>query len=113
MSDEADKLGITISGVDAENTVRAGRAINKVEDAVGGLEQHIAAGLSPYIEDMANRIIAWGEEGNRAGKIVGGALEFVAYGAAFVTDAYKLGQAGVEAYGAYASLTLLRDRESV
>jgi hypothetical protein len=99
MGAEADKLGITLSSVDAENTLRAGQAVQKVQDAVSGLAQHIAAGLSPYVEDVANRIIAWAEEGNRMQKILGGAMQVVAYAAAGVATVIKIGKAEIELFG--------------
>jgi hypothetical protein len=106
MGAEADKLGVSVSSVDAESTLRAGRAVDKVEDAISGVGQHIAAGLAPYIEDAANRMIAWAETGDHVGKIIGGAMEFISYGAAGVVTYLQIGKANFELFGGIGTAAL-------
>jgi hypothetical protein len=99
MSAEADRLGITVSSVDAESTLRASKAVDKLSDAISGIGQHIAIGLAPYIEDVANRMVAWAETGNHVQKILNGALEAISYGAAAVIDLWKIGESVLETLG--------------
>jgi hypothetical protein len=100
MSAEADKLGVTVSSVDAESTLRAARAIDKVSAAVTGVGEHIAAALAPYVEDVANKMIAWAETGDHVGKIVGGAIKFLSYSAAGLVSVWDLGKGTLEVLGA-------------
>jgi hypothetical protein len=99
MSAEADKLGATVSSVDAESTLRASKAVDKVQEAIQGLGEHIAAGLAPEIEDVANRMVAWAETGQHVQSIVSGALAAVSMGVSFLVDIWTTLKGTVEIAG--------------
>jgi hypothetical protein len=103
---EADKLGVAMSDVDAQNMLRASQAVGKVQDAMEGIENTIVSRLAPFIESATNSILKWAESGDVAGKIVNGAMEAVSYGAAAVVDLYELLKGAAEISGSIQATAL-------
>lgn len=54
LSDEADRLGLTFSRLDAAKVEAANDAMNRVKRAVGGAAQDLTIKLAPAIEAVAN-----------------------------------------------------------
>jgi hypothetical protein len=54
LTDEAERLGITFSAIDAAKVEQANDAMNRVKRAVGGVSQELAIGLAPMLEDIAS-----------------------------------------------------------
>lgn len=95
MTDDADKLGLSLSRVDAAKTEAANDAIGRVGKLVQGVGQTVAVQLAPFITEAANRIVAFGTDGNRATKFVIGGVEALTVGVARAMDGVTLIRAGI------------------
>jgi hypothetical protein len=93
METAADKLGVTVSSVDAETVDRAGDALGNVWQMVKGIGNSIAIQLSPLIEDASDNLTEWGASGEGVGGKVTTAVEMVAKSVAIASDYLYLGQA--------------------
>lgn len=72
VADRANKLGITLSRVDAAKVEQANDAIHMLRMTARGLSNQIAVALAPQITDTANRMTDWAVEGGRVRQVAGG-----------------------------------------
>lgn len=91
--EEADKLGISYSRVDAAKVEQANDAWARAKAVVTGVGQQVAIGLSPYLTAATNQFLEIATAGGGIGPKVGGAIEWVATGIAHVVDYLNLGKA--------------------
>lgn len=108
--DEAQKLGIAYSRVDAAKVEAANDAITRAQEAFRGTFTQAAAAVAPFVEAGANAFKEWAIAGEGAGGRVRDVMEFIAGGAAIVADevdlirtGFKWSQAAVLAFGAAAA----------
>jgi hypothetical protein len=80
LADEADRLGITFSRLDAAKVEEANDALTRLKALFQGVFIQLVIDASPYIEGLTNEIIAIGTEGEGMGAKITGALESVAVG---------------------------------
>lgn len=102
LSDEAVKLGVSVSDVDAAKVGAAKDALDRAGAAITGVGNTLAIQLAPFIEVAAKKLVEFATSGIDMGKIVSTALEWVASGIGVVLDVVhtlKLGfmalQAGI------------------
>ena len=86
MSAEAEKLGLSMSRVDAAKVEQANDALTKVQGLLTGLLNTLVVEISPYITKAAEDFIAWGTSGGNASKMVVSAVSQVLKGVAFLAD---------------------------
>ncbi len=104
MTEEAEKLGITFSRVDAAGVEAANDAITRVKAVLTGVVRTLAIKLAPVIELGAKLFIEWATSGEGAGKKVQDAFEKAAKGVAKLAVALdKLGK-GMDLIGLGARL---------
>ena len=66
MADEAERLGLAVSRVDAAKIEAANDAWTRVDAAVMGLKNTLAIKLAPTVEAIANAIVEFGPQGVNA-----------------------------------------------
>lgn len=87
---EADRLGLSISRVDAAQVEAANDAITRMKSVIKGVGLQLAVNLAPYIQAVADRFVAMATSGRSTGDIVINAIEGIARGAAFLADGVKI-----------------------
>lgn len=91
MATEADRLGITISGSTARSAERFNDSLTRIQAALGGLTNQIAAGAAPRMADLTERMIDFYKESNIVEGVVK-AIDFVmtelAKAAIFLSQAF-------------------------
>ena len=106
MAQEADRLGITISGNTAQAAERFNDSITRVQAALGGLTNQIAAGVAPRMADLTERMIDFYKESNIVEGVVK-AIDFVmtelAKAAVFLSQAFTEVTEAITFVGAAAS----------
>lgn len=83
---EADKLGISLSDVDAAKVGAANDALDRAGYAISGVGNVLAVQLAPFIEVAAKKFVEFATSGIDTGKTVATALEWVASGVGIVAD---------------------------
>lgn len=99
MADEADRLGITFSRLDAAKVELANDAMSKLGTIMTSLGQEIAIQVAPIIQGIAESLLDAANEGFNFGQIVSTALRFVIKGAGILADVWhtvKLAFTGVQ-----------------
>ncbi len=86
LADEADRLGLTFSRMDAAKVEAANDAITRMRGAVTGLGRSMVIGLAPYIEGLSDQITEMTTNGQDFGDTMITSLEAVAISAAKVAD---------------------------
>ena len=74
-ADEADKLGLAVSRVDAAQVEAANDAISKAKGAIIGIANALAVDLAPYIQTSAEMFTDWATEGEGAAARISTAFE--------------------------------------
>jgi len=69
MAEEADDLGISLSGVDAKAIEKANDSFTKAKTAIMGVVQAMTVEFAPIIEDLSNRFVAFIKKQNEAGNV--------------------------------------------
>jgi len=87
-ADEADRLGLSISRVDAAMVEQANDAITRAQGRIAGLGRVIAVEVSPIIEGLANYFIQATGDADTMRTRVQGALDGIATGVGLVGDAF-------------------------
>ncbi len=87
-ADEAERLGITISRVDAAKIEAANDAWNRVKTSIKGVAQQISVALAPFLEWVADKFTEMATRGVNWGDITVKAIRFVATGVAYLVDAW-------------------------
>ena len=91
MAQEADRLGVTISGNTAQAAERFNDNITRLQSALGGLTNQIAAGVAPRMADLTERMVEFYKESNIVEGVVK-AIDFVmtelAKAAVFLSQAF-------------------------
>lgn len=101
--EEANKLGITYSRVDAAKVEMANQAIIKVQAATSALGTQLAIGLAPFIEAIESKFLVMKLSGTSAADKVAVGIEWVGKGLGFlgdVADAFVIGFKTIELGGA-------------
>lgn len=88
--EEAAKLGLTYSRVDAAKVEQANDAITRMSKVFEGVTNQLAIGLAPYIEAASTKFVELSTTGGGIGPRVGGAVEWVAKAIATATDYLQL-----------------------
>lgn len=88
--EEAQKLGLTYSRVDAAKVEAANDAMTRAGKIVEGVGNQFAIGLAPYIETAATMLKDFAIQGGGIAPKVGGAIEFVAHAIAVASDYLQL-----------------------
>jgi len=97
MQIEAEKLGIAYNRVDAAKVEKANDALTRAGQAITGIGNAFAIGLSPYIEAAANKFTALAISGEGMGKRVVSSIRFVAEAIAKGADYLNLFISGFQA----------------
>lgn len=91
MASEADRLGITISNSTAKSAERFNDSLTRIQAALGGLTNQIAAGAAPRMADLTERMIEFYKESNIVEGVIK-AIDFVmtelAKAAVFLSQAF-------------------------
>lgn len=103
---EAEKLGLTLSRVDAAKVEGANDALTKAGEVVTGIANKVAVGLAPYVQGLADRFVEAATAGGGIGPKVGGAIEWVAKGVAELSDYLNVLDAGWQVLRGVASYAL-------
>lgn len=85
-ADEAKRLGLTFSRIDAAKVEAANDAITRVQAAVTGAGQSLAIALSHYIEAAAVKLLDLGMSGDGSAKTILNGVEWVVAGVANMAD---------------------------
>jgi hypothetical protein len=88
-AEEADRLGLAVSRLDAAKVEAANDAMSRVRSRIAGLGNVIAVELSPIIEGMANQFLGATGDAEEMGATVRRAIDGIATGAGFVGDAFQ------------------------
>lgn len=88
--EEAAKLGLTYSRVDAAKVEQANDAITRMTKIFEGVTNQLAIGLAPYIDAAASKFTELATTGGGIGPKVGGAVEWVAKAIATAADYLQL-----------------------
>ncbi len=103
---EAQKLGLTYSRIDAAKVEAANDSITRMSKVWEGVSNQIAIGLSPYIDAAATKMMELTTTGGGIGPKVGGAIEFVAKSVAYLADYLSLVDAAWQVMRGTASYVL-------
>ena len=90
LMEESDKLGNTITDVDAAKIGAANDAMDKMWKVIGGISNDIAVELAPFIEVAATKLLEFGTEGDRLSTVVSTGFEIVAKGIAYAADMFDV-----------------------
>jgi len=83
---EADKLGLSFSRVDAHQVEEANDAITRLKSIFTGIGNQLAIQLAPIIEAVASKLVEWASAGDGIKGLLGGAIKFIAFTVAAVGD---------------------------
>lgn len=86
-SEEAKKLGLSMSRVDAAMIEQANLAVSRLKDLFIGVGRQIAVRVAPFIEVAVNRITAFGTAGEGATGIVSAGFNLAGRAVTFVLNA--------------------------
>lgn len=104
LSAEAERLGITLSNVDAAKVENAGNSISKINSVIGGAANRFAVQFAPVVDAVADKIFGVAEESGGFQDAISGAYDVAITGAGYVADAFyaiEVAAAGVKV-GVYA-----------
>jgi hypothetical protein len=105
--EEAEKLGLTFSRVDAAKVEAANDAMTRLQAVFVGVARTLAIQLSPFIDAAASKLTDLASSGDGMGKMVVNAFEWVVTGIAKAADFIGLLKAGFYTLKGVASLALL------
>lgn len=94
MREEAEKLGITFSRIDAAKVEMANDAFTTLGELIKGIANRIAIELSPFLQAGVEYLIQWGTEGEGMGAKVTNAFNYILKSVASLTDYFELAKAG-------------------
>lgn len=89
MADEADRLGITLSRIDAAKVEMANDAMYKVGVTTTALKQEITTQLAPIVAAMAEEFIAYSQQFGGMNNMVAGGIHSTVNGIGFLADAFR------------------------
>ena len=75
MQDDAEKLGIAVSRIDAAKIEAANDAIDRSEKAIAGIGNDLTIKLAPIIKAVADDFTDFATQGDNAGKIITSSIE--------------------------------------
>jgi hypothetical protein len=87
MADEAKRLGVSVSSVDAAQIGATKDALDRAGFAIEGIKNRIAVELAPVLEAAANKLTEFAASGEGAGARVALGMRSVVEAVAFVADA--------------------------
>ena len=90
MQQDAEKLGITFSRVDAAKVEAANDALTRVGAVLKGVLQKAVIELAPYVEAVANKFTTWATEGEGIGSKVVGWIEWIVVAVQKLTAAWQM-----------------------
>lgn len=91
--EEAERLGLTFSEIDAFKIEQANDAITRLKGRIVGAGRSLTVELAPFIESAANKLLGMGDDGETMGTKITGAVEWVAGGIGTVLDYLEIGKA--------------------
>jgi hypothetical protein len=106
MGEEADKLGVTLNDVDAAKVLEANRSVAQLGDIVEGVGNQVLVELAPIITDVSSRLKKWLEDGRVVKKGLDAVWTGIGYGAGFVAEVLKIGEADFDAMAAAGTASL-------
>ncbi len=83
---EAEKLGVTVSPVDAAKAELAIDAMGRLQSMFSGIQKTVAIELAPFITALTDKITEMGGGGKTAGDFIRAAMGFAGKGIALVAD---------------------------
>lgn len=89
MADEADRLGITLSRIDAAKVEMANDAMYKVGVTTTALKQEITTQLAPIVAAMAEEFIAYSQQFGGMNNMVAEGIHSTVNGIGFLADAFR------------------------
>jgi hypothetical protein len=87
-AEEADRLGLAVSRLDAAKVEAANDAMSRVRSRIAGLGNVIAVELAPIIEGMAGKFLEASGDAEEMGATARRAIDGIATGAGVVGDAF-------------------------
>lgn len=90
MEAEADRLGVTLSDIDAAKIDAADDAMTRIWEAIGGVSRSLATELAPYLEAGANWFASFGQSGVKANSYISQSLDWVTSGVGYILDGVQL-----------------------
>lgn len=100
---EADRLGLSLSRVDAAKVEMAGDAISRLQALFTGAAQALTVEVVPFIEAAATKLLEFGLQGENASERITKGIEWVTTAIATVSDYVSLGKAAF--YGLQSAAT--------
>jgi hypothetical protein len=95
--DAADRLGITLSQINAEKIAAAGDQVKSLSMMLDGMKNLLIAELAPVLGHLVQMFIDWSSEGQRSSNILMGGLSAIGQGFAHVANVIKVFQIGWKA----------------
>lgn len=87
---EAEKLGLTFSAIDARQVEAANDAFTRFRNLIVGVGRTLAIRVAPFIQELSDRLVAMGTEGEGAAGLVSRAIEHVIRAIAKLADMFHL-----------------------
>lgn len=103
---DAEKLGLTLSRVDAAKIEMANDAVTRLQGLVTGVARKIAIELAPFIKFAADQFVVLGTEGEGVGGKVRAGVDMVIGGMGLMLDAVDLARTGWAALQLGAQISL-------
>ena len=94
MQREAEKLGITLTGIDSAKVTQANDALARMREVFIGLSNTLTVQLAPAIDAAATSFVDWATSGESMGAKVTSAVESVAMGFAWLSDSAAFAKGG-------------------
>lgn len=88
-ADQADRLGIALSDVDAANMEDAAKVFDQVSGVLGGYIDQLSADLSPVISAVGKQFLGLAEDAGGVDDAAGQSFNAIIEGAGFVMDAVE------------------------
>lgn len=92
LSDEADRLGMTVSRIDAAKVEMANDAMTTLWATIKGTSNAVAVQLAPYITAAARTFTELGINGKTAASFITGAIKGAVLAVAYLSEVVTLGQ---------------------
>ncbi len=89
MTEEAVKLGIAVTRVDAAKIENANDALSKAHEVLQGVFDKIAVKIAPFVEAIANAFVDTAKSTNGFGNVIDNVMNFAIKAAGFVADAWQ------------------------
>lgn len=100
---EAAKLGLTVSRIDAAQIEAANDAFGRIGKAVEGITNKIAIALAPIVESVSKQLTEWGTSGELSAQKISDGVRGIAKAVGFVRDGIEFWVRAFKSVRAYVS----------